>query len=61
MGWPPANKKVQQELHDAATVKHAVKSGLYRIAIKFGPHIGDIGLPSNISAKLKNYSKMLEC
>ena len=56
-----ANKKVQQELHDAATVKHAVKSGLYRIAIKFGPHIGDIGLPSNISAKLKNYSKMLEC
>ena len=56
-----ANKKVQQELHDATAVKQAVKSGLYRIAIKFGPHIADIGLSPNVSAKLKNYSKMLEC
>ena len=52
-----ANKKVQ----DFATVKQAVKSGLYRIAIKFGPHIADLGLSSTMTAKLKNYSNMLEC
>ena len=52
-----AGKKVQ----DCATVKQAVKSGLYRIAIKFGPHIADLGLSSTLAAKLKNYSNMLEC
>ena len=56
-----ASKKVQQEVQDSATVKQAVKSGLYRIAIKFGPHIADIGLSSNLAAKMKNYSNMLEC
>ena len=54
------NKKTQQKIVKASVLKQAVKSGLYKIALIFGPHLNDISLPKNVDQKMKSFSKLLE-
>ena len=41
-------------------LRQTVKAALYKISLKFGPHLNDISLPGNVAQKMKNYSKLLE-
>jgi len=53
-------KKLQKEICNSGALKQAVKAGLYKIALKFGPHLNDISLPKNVAQKMNNFSKLLE-
>jgi len=53
-------KKLQKEICNSGALKQAVKAGLYKIALKFGPHLNDISLPKNVAQKMNNFSKLHE-
>ena len=48
-------QEIQQNI-----LRQTVKAALYKISLKFGPHLNDISLPGNVAQKMKNYSKLLE-
>ena len=52
--------KLQEIVFQQNVLRQTVKAALYKISIKFGPHLNDISLPGNVAQKMKNYSKLLE-
>ena len=54
------NKQLQQKLPKGPVLKQCVKAGLYKIALKFGPHLSDISMSSGVAQKMRNYSDLLE-
>ena len=50
----------QSKLPSASVLRQAVKAGLYKVALQFGPHLKDISLPSNVSHKMNSYAKIME-
>ena len=50
----------QAKLPRAGVLRQAVKAGLYRVALKFGPHLKDIALPSSVAHKMNSYAKIME-
>ena len=55
-----SRNKLQEIVFQQNVLRQTVKAALYKISIKFGPHLNDISLPSNVAQKMKNYSKLLE-
>ena len=50
----------QSKVPSASVLRQAVKAGLYKVALQFGPHLKDIALPSSVSHKMNSYSKIME-
>ena len=55
-----SRNKLQEIVFQQNVLRQTVKAALYKISIKFGPHLNDISLPGNVAQKMKNYSKLLE-
>merc|ERR1719234_290763 len=41
-------------------LRQTIKSGLYKVAISFGPHILEVPVASQFKGKMKSYHKFLE-
>ena len=52
--------KQLSKLLTVSVLRQAVKAGLYKVALQFGPHLKDIALPSNVSHKMNSYAKIIE-